>query len=612
MEQSGREPVVAELKKVTELGKYRLIAELARGGMGIVYLALVRGPGGFNKLFVVKELKHHLVEDPQLVAMFLEEARLAAKLSHANVVQTIEVGSEGERHFIAMEYLEGQSLHRILQRARKTDTPFPLHFHMHVIVAALEGLEYAHGLTDFDGTELNVVHRDVSPHNVFVTYDGQVKVLDFGIAKALDSSAETRTGVLKGKVAYMAPEQAAGQSLDRRADVFAAGVMLWEAVAGKRMWADSHNDMRILHSLMNGAVPDIHEATAEVRDSLARVVAQSTAPRREDRFASAATLREALEEELKQLGAPPFGPRDLGKFVADLFSVERSKIKSVIDEQLRTLRGMASAEYSAIDLARLETMSLSGGTPSAVSLIQRSASHPSIPDLSDGGASGGFRLESTRVEGSGSHRAVQPAKPSRAALWVAIAGLLVAATAVIVFLATKQPAPAPPAASTAAPPPPTTAAASVTKEPEKVVAATTTSAPPTPPVAAPPPDVKLKIKVSPAKATIIIDGKTCENPCEMPVMREVAHLVRAEARGYKVREENVTPEHDTTLEFGLELAGMNYVPPPPKRTAAPEATVVAPPPVTTTAAPTATAPPPAKTGRPDRPIATSNPYGNGP
>src|SRR6185437_8026107 len=235
------------------LGKYRLIAELGHGGMAEVYLAVVRGPAGFNKLVVIKQIRPQLAEDPEFLAMFLDEARLAARLSHPNVVQTNEVGQEGSRYFIAMEYLEGQPLNRVLHRVQKTGG-IPLALHVKILSDVLGGLHHAHELADFDGTPLEVVHRDVTPHNVFITYDGQVKVVDFGIAKALNSSAETRTGVLKGKVAYMAPEQARGERCDRRADVFSVGVMLWEAATGRRLWKGVP-DITILQRLLAGDIP---------------------------------------------------------------------------------------------------------------------------------------------------------------------------------------------------------------------------------------------------------------------------------------------------------------------------------------------------------------------
>ena len=342
--------------KVGDVGRYRLIAELARGGMGVVFLALVRGPGGFNKLFCVKVLKGQMAEDRKLVFMFLEEARLAAKLNHPNVVQTIEVGSDGGQHFIAMEYLEGQSLHAIQSRSRRTDTPFPLSYHLHVLVHLLEGLQYAHTAADFDGVPLRLVHRDVSPHNVFVTYEGQVKILDFGIAKARGSSNDTNTGMLKGKVAYMAPEQAAGEPLDGRADIFSAGVMLWEAAVGQRMWDRSLNDLQILHALMKGTIPDARKVDPDLDPRLERIILQATAINAADRYESAAGMQRDLEAYLEELQAPSFGARDIGKFVGDAFAEERTHIRSVIEAQLRLLHGVSSGQHATIDLPLLSSV----------------------------------------------------------------------------------------------------------------------------------------------------------------------------------------------------------------------------------------------------------------
>src|SRR5579864_614515 len=164
------------------LGRYRVVAELAQGGMGVVYLALMRGPGAFNKLLVLKELKPDLFDDPAVVTMFMEEARLAACLSHPNIVQTVEAGTDGNRHYIVMEYLDGQSYHRVVSRARKVGRHIPFEFQATVLGSALEGLAYAHSARNYDGSPLGIVHRDVSPQNFFVGYDGQIKVLDFGIA----------------------------------------------------------------------------------------------------------------------------------------------------------------------------------------------------------------------------------------------------------------------------------------------------------------------------------------------------------------------------------------------------------------------------------------------
>src|SRR5690349_17441022 len=166
-----------------------------------------------------------------------------------------------------MEYLEGQPLNRIVHRLQRAGQSLSLGMHLRVLIEVCSGLHHAHELTDYDGTPLGVVHRDVTPHNVFVTYDGQVKVVDFGIAKALNSSAETRTGVLKGKVAYMAPEQARGERVDRRADVFSVGVMMWEAATGRRLWKGVP-DLTVLHRLINGDIPSPRGIDPDVPEGL--------------------------------------------------------------------------------------------------------------------------------------------------------------------------------------------------------------------------------------------------------------------------------------------------------------------------------------------------------
>jgi serine/threonine protein kinase len=193
-------------------GRYVPILELGRGGMADVKLAVARGPAGFNKLLVVKTLLANIEEDPDFVAMFLDEARLAARLNHPNVVVVNEVGEQEGRYFLAMEYLDGQPLQRVLARAAKRGEAFPRALWLRILCDALSGLHYAHELKEFDGTKLNVVHRDVTPENVFITYDGVVKLVDFGIAKAVGRTVETKMGVVKGKIGYLSPEQArAGQ-----------------------------------------------------------------------------------------------------------------------------------------------------------------------------------------------------------------------------------------------------------------------------------------------------------------------------------------------------------------------------------------------------------------
>jgi len=302
--------------------------------MGVVYLALAQGPGGFAKLKVLKRLRPDLLEEPGAVQMFLEEGRLSARLHHPNVVQTNEVGFDGKHYFLEMEYLEGQSLSALTRRADRVGMPgFPLALAVYALAQTLAGLHYAHELTDHDGSPLSVVHRDVSPHNVFVTYDGQVKVLDFGIAKAAGSASETKTGFIKGKVTYMAPEQVARKAVDRRADVFAVGVMLWEALAGRRLWGDL-DDFEIFLKLRSEDIPSQKSARADVPDVLEAICMRALARDPESRFPTAAAMQSALEEWLDASGNR-VGSKELATQMERLFGEDRVATKTEIEQQIR-------------------------------------------------------------------------------------------------------------------------------------------------------------------------------------------------------------------------------------------------------------------------------------
>jgi serine/threonine-protein kinase len=374
--------------KVRDLGRYRLVAELAHGGMGVVYLALMSGPGGFSKLCVVKVLRPAYAADPQFATMFLDEARLAARLSHPNVVQTNEAGVEGTSHFLAMEYLEGQPLHRVQARMAKQGE-FPLRIQLRALAEVCAGLHYAHELTDLEGTPLAVVHRDVTPHNVFVTYDGQVKLVDFGIAKAMDSSQETRTGVLKGKVAYMAPEQAEGTGVDRRADVFAVGVMLFEAITGQRLWKGIA-EISILHHLVSGKIPRVRDVLPSADPALDAMVGKALARKREDRFATAQELQIAIEDYLTKHGGMP-ALRELGTLVSKAFAEERARVKLAVDNQLRKLREVRAEAALDEEMLRLAPASASGshsgvgalGAPSGRFAVGTAAHRPKSRDGMD-------------------------------------------------------------------------------------------------------------------------------------------------------------------------------------------------------------------------------------
>ncbi|HVH41967.1 MAG TPA: serine/threonine-protein kinase, partial [Labilithrix sp.] len=227
-------PAGSGTRRAVGFGKYRLFARLGSGGMADVYLAVAHGAMNVNRLVVVKRLRDEHTNESNSREMFLNEARLAARLNHPNVIQTFEAGSEAGSFFLAMEYVDGQPLSRVLTSLKRQGEVLEPRLAARVCSDALNGLHYAHELTDFDGSALEIVHRDVSPQNIMLTYEGTVKLVDFGIAKAAGSS-QTAHGVFKGKVAFMAPEQVRGENVDRRADLFAAGIVLWEAVTGKHL-----------------------------------------------------------------------------------------------------------------------------------------------------------------------------------------------------------------------------------------------------------------------------------------------------------------------------------------------------------------------------------------
>lgn len=278
--------------------------------MADIELAVGVEAGNFKKLAVLKTLREELSFDPDLIAMFLAEARLCARLNHSNLVQVYEV-MEAPRPCIIMEYLECLSLFDIQQALGQELGVAP---QLRIISDLLSGLHYAHELCDYDGTPLGIIHRDVSPQNVVVTSEGRVKVLDFGIAKIANSPTQTQAGIVKGKISYMSPEQLAGEPLDCRTDVYSVGCMLWRAATGKKLWAKMSTE-EIMRCLVVGKIP-APSAYCNVDPKLERIVLRATAANRNDRYESAAELQAAVDEYLAEI-APNF---DLHAWMQSHFS----------------------------------------------------------------------------------------------------------------------------------------------------------------------------------------------------------------------------------------------------------------------------------------------------
>jgi serine/threonine protein kinase len=400
------------------LGKYQLLAVLGRGGMADVFLALSRGPMGFNKLVVVKRLRSSLSDDRTFRNMFLDEARIAARLNHANVVQTHEVGEVDGSYFIAMEFLEGQSLNKIIRALSKRGDFLPPTMCARIVSDALAGLHYAHELKDFDGTPLSIIHRDVSPHNVFVTYDGSVKMVDFGIAKAALSSVQTEVGVLKGKVAYMSPEQAAGGDIDARADVFAMGIVLWEFVAQKRLMTGD-SAAATLHRLLTSPIPKVTSVRPDVPPELEGIIEKALEKDAKRRFGSALEMRDALEAFITHEGKT-VRQEEIGRELATLFEGVREAVQKQIQIHMEGIteiplhddREPAPGSRTGAS-AKLPMLGVSGGSGSGVVSAFSTPQDTSTPSA------------------TGSARATAEGKRG-VALWLMLAAL-VGGVAVIAF-----------------------------------------------------------------------------------------------------------------------------------------------------------------------------------
>lgn len=582
----------------TAIGKYRLLAELGHGGMARVFLAVAHGPSGFSKLVVLKMIRVHLADDPDTLQMFLDEARLAGRLNHPNVVHTLEVVEEDGRYLMVMEYLEGQSLSSILRRARHDKAAVPLHLHLRALYDALQGLHYAHELKDFDGTPLNLIHRDVSPQNIFVTYDGQVKMLDFGIAKAITSSSETKAGVIKGKIAYMAPEQFLGEKLDRRVDIYAVGAVLWQAATGQRLWRGVP-DGQVIHRVIRGEIPAPSSLNADVHPELERVAMKALSRDRDERYPSCTELQEDLEALIEELGGKVTG-RDVGSHIAEMFADVRQEIAATIEGQLSKAQ---SYDTQAFDRTAIPAI-LSTTNPGGVLSPESSGSHkrPSLSSglkvISPGGSSDSEIISaSTRSNVAAMSNSIPGetpgTDPARRKGWipvVAIAALLIGFGAAFLLVPSLRAALT--GEEVSAPPATTSAAAVPTPSPTP----TPTPAPSPAASAEEPSEVEIQIKTDPDDARIFFAGaELATNPATRRVAADgKVYKIRAEAKGYESREIEVKAEKDVVVTVALErirVAGRYHGGGQPPKKEEPK-----PPPKETETAPPPPPPPPKDTG----------------
>ena len=304
----------------TRFGKYLLVEKLATGGMAQLYRAKIIGVEGFEKFIAIKQILPHLAHEEELITSFIDEAKLAALLNHQNVVQIYDFGSMENSYFITMEFLFGKDLRAVNAKAKEKGTPVSLENALYLISKVCAGLDYAHKLKDFQGKSLNIIHRDISPQNVFLTYEGDVKIVDFGIAKAASQSTITQVGMIKGKVAYMSPEQAAGKVIDLRSDIFAAGILLYELVAGGRMFKGD-DTLQILSKVREAEFTPLGTLKSGLPEKLYDIVAKALAKDPEDRYQSCADMQADIEECIFRLNLRPSG-RSMSEYLKILFAEE--------------------------------------------------------------------------------------------------------------------------------------------------------------------------------------------------------------------------------------------------------------------------------------------------
>jgi serine/threonine protein kinase len=470
-------------------GKYELLRKIASGGMGQVFLARERS--SVERLVVLKLILPHLSEDEEFLSMFLEEARLVARLQHPNLVTILDLSEVEGRHCLAMEYVQGDDVRRLDKQARLKGRLLPPGLVLRIISEAAAGLDYAHKARDAQGIPLKLVHRDVSPQNILVGFDGAVKIIDFGVAKAAGSGHQTATGVLKGKYPYMSPEQASGHHVDARSDQFALGVVMWELLTGKRLFK-GESDMMTLRLVKDCQVPPPSQINPRLPPGLDSLVLRALAPTPDKRYPDCAAFRLALEDyiiQLRMAASTAHLSAYLRELYADRIAQEADPLKL---DQLAEDADLDSKDKSNPSRSRSALPGQPPATPSRASLASLGPSRSRSRQAVNALVGPPPRQEPTR--GTESLRPLGKQRFPMVPVAVSAAAVLVIAGVAIVFL--RQPPPAPPAQ-------PITPPVVVAKPPEPVQPVE----PQPPPTPAEPMKVELVLSSEPAGAAVHVAGQ---------------------------------------------------------------------------------------------------------
>ena len=309
------------MKKPTPFGKYFLLERINVGGMAEVFRAKAFGVEGFERLVAVKRILPNVAEDPEFIRMFIEEAKLSVQLNHANIAQIFDLGVVDGAYYIALEHVHGRDLRIMFDRCRQLGEPMPVSQACFIVMKVCEGLDYAHNKRDQSGRELHLVHRDVSPQNVLVSFEGEVKLIDFGIAKAAGNGSKTQAGILKGKFGYMSPEQVRGIPIDRRSDVFSCGIVLYEMLTGERLFV-GESDFSTLEKVRNVEILPPSTYNRRIPEELERIVLKALAKSYvEDRYQNAIDLHDELQAFVYTAGEF-YSRKDLAGWMKKTFGKE--------------------------------------------------------------------------------------------------------------------------------------------------------------------------------------------------------------------------------------------------------------------------------------------------
>jgi serine/threonine-protein kinase len=355
-------------------GKYLLLEKLATGGMAEVCLARAGGANGIAKFFAIKRILPQFAESPEFIEMFKDEAKIAVNLNHSNIVSIHEFGVQEQQFYLVMDYVEGRNLRQILNKMKKSSMQFSIDQISYVIKEVAAGLDHAHRCLDGNtGKPLNITHRDMSPQNVMISFEGEVKIVDFGIAKAESQVENTRAGTLKGKFGYMSPEQAEGQSIDLRTDIFSLGIVLWELLANDRLFS-ANNELNTLRKIRDCQIPSLRKINPNIHAELERITQKALARDRNLRYQTAAALHRDLSRFLNRQ-FPDFSPQDFSVFIKSIFSEEiMSTRKRLVDYTKISLNQPVAQQSQSQMSNETQTSSMITQTgPQGFSLSQQSS-----------------------------------------------------------------------------------------------------------------------------------------------------------------------------------------------------------------------------------------------